>query len=271
MEEQIVFEDPRELVVGENSRFRADDNQDELMESIKQHGILQPIVARTEDKVIICGNRRLSAALKLNLATIPVRYKAKVSDKELLILNLLENMQRKDISSIEIGKQCDTMLRDARFRLSISELAVSLGVNSNRIKACLEAFRRLPEKYRKNIVHITTSHTRKEGDLPENVVFAILNFGREFRKLTDVEMDKFFRIAKDEKLSITQVRLLGKLVMRGMSFANAVKQLDNYHICRLNFVALKTEMASVMKTEGINSQEALFTQIVKKQYPNLLY
>ena len=109
--EQIIFENPKDLVVGENSRFRAESNQSELMESIKQNGILQPIVARKEDKVVIMGNRRLAAATKLGLDFVPVRYMESIDDKTLLILNLTENIQRKDIEIKDVVANANSMLK----------------------------------------------------------------------------------------------------------------------------------------------------------------
>jgi ParB/RepB/Spo0J family partition protein len=270
-EEKIVFENPKNLVVDKNSRWRADSNLSELMESIKQNGILQPIVARTEDRVIICGNRRLSASIKLQLPEIPVRYMSGVSDKELLILNLLENMQRKDISSLEIGRTCSNMLRNTAFKTSVQELATALGVSPNRIKTCLNVFNSLPPEFRERVIHLDSSRERKIGDLPENVVDAILNFGKQFKKLNNNDMVYLLKKSGDELYPIGRINLIGRLYSEGLSLKKAVSLAEDYTLLRINTICLKTELASAMKKEGATTKGELFKKIVKEKYPQLLF
>lgn len=269
--EKIVWENPKSLVIDKNSRFRIDDNLSELMESIKQNGILQPITARKEDKHVICGNRRLGASLKLNLTKVPVRYLEGIDDKQLLVLNLMENMQRKDITSIEIGRQCDLMLKDSSFRLSISELATKLGVNTNRIKNCVTMFKRLPPEFRKNVVYEVNGLSRKYGDLPENVVNTILNFGTSFKYINDDEMKLLLRKAASDKITINELNLIGWMYMFGMPFKLALKDYKLYKIMRVNLYALRTELGSAMKKEKTNNQSEFVNKIVAQKYPNLLY
>ena len=267
----ISYVDPSSLKVGDNSRFRTDEDLSELMESIKQHGFVQPITARIEDKMVICGNRRLASVIKLGLDTIPVIFIPKIDDKTLLILNLLENMQRKDISSIEIGKRVDSMLKNTKFKMSLSELATSLGVSDNRIKVCLDTFKKLPPEWRTKVVHLDSSRKRKFGDLPENIVFAILNFNRSYKQLNGEELNLLLKETSNRKLTLSQIALIGLLVNSGMPLKIALKEINLYTIARLNFIVLKTELGSVQKKEGILGKQALFDHIIKKSYPNLVY
>jgi len=82
---------------------------DELAESIRQVGILQPIIARLNTQVIkkttpiyevICGSRRLSAAVIADLTEVPVILR-ELSDEEAFDLMITENLQRKDVSPLE--------------------------------------------------------------------------------------------------------------------------------------------------------------------------
>lgn len=269
---EIEYVNPNKLVFRENVRWRADSNLSELMESIKQHGIQVPIKARKEDQAIIYGHRRVAAAIKMQLKEVPIIYESNINDKECNILNLLENMQRKDVNSIEIGRQCDLMLREKKFNTSLSELAVALGVSDRRIKICLEAFKRLPEKYRDKIVHLTQARKRKFGELPENVVFAILNLSRKGRNIIgEKDLDLIFKETMDNKLTVSHINLLGLLINTGMPIKKAIKELDLYVISRLNFISLKTELANVQKKEGIFGKRELFNHLLKKTYPNLVY
>ena len=75
---------------------------DELVESIRQHGIIQPlIVRRVDDKLeLIAGERRWRASKKLGLATVPV-IEREASDRDVLEMALIENLQREDLNPIE--------------------------------------------------------------------------------------------------------------------------------------------------------------------------
>ena len=75
---------------------------DELVESIRQHGIIQPlIVRRVGDKMeLIAGERRWRASKKIGLATVPV-IEREASDRDVLEMALIENLQREDLNPIE--------------------------------------------------------------------------------------------------------------------------------------------------------------------------
>jgi ParB family chromosome partitioning protein len=75
---------------------------DELVDSIRQHGIIQPlIVRRVNDKMeLIAGERRWRASKQLGLTTVPIRIR-EATDHEVLEMALIENIQRKDLDPIE--------------------------------------------------------------------------------------------------------------------------------------------------------------------------
>ena len=78
---------------------------DELVMSVKEHGIIQPItVKRAEDNnyQLITGERRLRAAQKAGLRRIPA-YVREAGDDNLLELALVENIQREDLDAIEVA------------------------------------------------------------------------------------------------------------------------------------------------------------------------
>lgn len=111
---QIAPEDAaqRELPVGSLSpnrhqpRTHFDEHAlEELAESLRQHGMVQPIVARKvgEKFEIIAGERRWRAARKAGLAMVPVVLK-EVPDDRLLEYALVENIQRQELNPIEEAK-----------------------------------------------------------------------------------------------------------------------------------------------------------------------
>ena len=74
----------------------------ELAESIKHHGIIQPLILMKEndDYVIIAGERRWRAAKMVGLKEVPAII-MDVTDKEVLELSLIENIQRQDLNPLE--------------------------------------------------------------------------------------------------------------------------------------------------------------------------
>jgi ParB family chromosome partitioning protein len=74
----------------------------ELVESIRQHGIIQPLVVRAVDGryELIAGERRWRAAQHIGLSQVPVIVRS-ASDRDVLELSLIENLQRADLSPIE--------------------------------------------------------------------------------------------------------------------------------------------------------------------------
>ena len=74
----------------------------ELAQSIKEHGIIQPIVvvARGENYIIIAGERRFRAAKMAGLKTVPAIVK-EYTEQEMREIALIENLQREDLNPIE--------------------------------------------------------------------------------------------------------------------------------------------------------------------------
>src|SRR6202043_3536859 len=74
----------------------------ELVDSIRQHGIIQPLIVRQIDGryELIAGERRWRAAQELGLREVPVIVR-RVSDLEVLEISLIENLQRADLNPIE--------------------------------------------------------------------------------------------------------------------------------------------------------------------------
>lgn len=77
-------------------------NIDELLESIRQHGVIQPLIAREVDGKLelIAGERRWRASSKLGLPEVPVIVR-EASDRDVLEMALIENLQREDLNPIE--------------------------------------------------------------------------------------------------------------------------------------------------------------------------
>ena len=102
------------------------DKLQELSESIKEHGILQPIIVVQEglNYKIVAGERRYRAAKMANLATIPCIIR-KLSNTKVLELALIENIQREDLMPLEEATALHTLTE--QLSVSKTDLAKKLG------------------------------------------------------------------------------------------------------------------------------------------------
>lgn len=106
---------------------------DELAASIKEHGVLEPILVRPVGDAyqILAGERRYRAAKAVGLAEIPALIRDNLSDAEAALITALENLQRQDLDIEDEARQYQRLL--AVTELSQTKLAEKLGVNVNRI------------------------------------------------------------------------------------------------------------------------------------------
>jgi ParB family chromosome partitioning protein len=122
-QESTAEPDHRELDVDllEPNRFQprqvfSEPRLEELAQSIRAHGFIQPIVVRRagDRYQIIAGERRWRAAQRLGLSRVPVAVKS-ISDVDLLEVSLIENIQRENLNPIEEAKAYQPPFTRIRF------------------------------------------------------------------------------------------------------------------------------------------------------------
>ena len=93
-----------------------------LIDSVKSKGIIQPVIVRKSGKLfeLVCGERRYRAAKKAGLRKIPVIIK-ELTDREVLEIALIENLQRKDLNPIEEARAYKRLINE--FGLTQSEVS----------------------------------------------------------------------------------------------------------------------------------------------------
>lgn len=98
-------------------RYFDEDQLKELTQSIKKHGVLQPIIVRRceEGYELIAGERRWRAAQSAGLQEIPT-YIIECSDSEILTFSLVENIQRVDLNPIEEAEAIKKIMEESRCR-----------------------------------------------------------------------------------------------------------------------------------------------------------
>jgi ParB family chromosome partitioning protein len=99
---------------------------DDLMESIRQHGVIQPLIVRPVNGKLelIAGERRWRASGKLGLATVPV-IEREASDRDVLEMALIENLQREDLNAIEEARGYVRLAKE--FSMKQDEIAARVG------------------------------------------------------------------------------------------------------------------------------------------------
>lgn len=129
-------------------RRRFDDGAlDELASSIREKGIIQPLVV-TEGKggfELVAGERRLRAATRAGLDKVPVIIKPRVSESDLLELALIENIQREDLGPLEEAAAYQRLVDD--FGLTQEEVAKRVGKSRTSVTNTLR-LRSLPDPVR---------------------------------------------------------------------------------------------------------------------------
>lgn len=116
----------------------------ELAESIRVHGLLQPVMLRRAPigYELIVGERRLRACKKLGWELIPAIVRD-VDDKEAAELALIENLQRADLSVFELAEGYERLLSE--FNLTQEELAQRLGISQANVANKLRLLKLPPE------------------------------------------------------------------------------------------------------------------------------
>ena len=113
-----------------------EENLRELAASIKQHGILQPVVVRRQEDhyEIVAGERRWRAASLAGLRKVPVFIK-ELSDSHALQIALIENVQRQDLDPLEEAEAYSRLIRE--HKLTQDQLATAVGKSRPAISNCL--------------------------------------------------------------------------------------------------------------------------------------
>ncbi|HEY2572802.1 MAG TPA: ParB/RepB/Spo0J family partition protein [Verrucomicrobiaceae bacterium] len=106
----------------------AGDQLTELMDSIREHGIIQPLIVRLRHgkHELIAGERRWRASRELGLAEVPVIVR-EASDKDVLEMALIENLQREGLNPIEEAQAYQRLARE--FSLRQEDIAQRVGKN----------------------------------------------------------------------------------------------------------------------------------------------
>ncbi len=112
----------------------------ELADSIKQVGLLEPLIVRpvNDEYEVVIGERRYRASQQAGLNKVSAIVR-EYNDDEVIELNLIENIQREDLSAVEKGNCCKSLLDKCPEKYpTIQDLSKKLGVSTNTINSWLQ-------------------------------------------------------------------------------------------------------------------------------------
>ncbi len=174
-------------------RYFREEAMEELTESVRRHGILQPLsVRRTEEGYqLICGERRLRAARNAGLTEVPCIL-MQMDDQESELAAMVENIQRQDLNYVEEAQAISRLL--TQWDMSQDQAARLLGKSQSSIANKLRLLRHSPE------------------------VLAALRS----RDLTERHARALLKLPEDRKLNAIE-----EIFRQGMNVAQAEKYIDS--------------------------------------------
>jgi len=167
-----------------------------LAESIKEHGLIQPIIVQKDkdDYKIIAGERRWRAAKSANLKEVPVII-MDLTDSAVLEISLIENIQRQDLNPIEEANAYRRLIDD--FKITQEELARKIGKSRTSIT---------------NTIRLTNLDNRVQEFLVEEILTE--GHGRAILGLE----------SKNEQFDVAQ-----KAIDNGLNVRETEQLVSNYH------------------------------------------
>jgi len=173
----------------------SEESFEELKNSIKEKGIIQPILVRPNNNgryQVVAGERRLRATIELGIKVIPAYIKEITSDEEMLEIAIIENVQREQLNPIDLAKGYQQLIDECG--LTQEEVAKKIGKDRTTVTNIIRCLK-LPEKIQESL---------RRGEIREGHARALL-------RITDAQLqEKIWRRAVKEALSVRSVEGLAR-------------------------------------------------------------
>lgn len=187
----------------------------ELTESIKTHGIIQPLILRKSEDglyIIVAGERRWRAAKLAGLKEVPAIV-MDLSEKDVLEISLIENIQRQDLNPIEEALAYKKLLNE--FKLTQEDLSKRIGKSRTAIT---------------NTMRLMNLDSRVQQYIIEGIISE--GHGRALLGIKDEEIQyELSQKVIDENLSVRELERLVKKIVEGKNKEekNMVEELNPYY------------------------------------------
>lgn len=209
----------------------------ELAESLKQFGVLQPLLVQEREGYyeIVAGERRWRAAMMAGIKEVPVIIK-KLTEQEIMEISLIENIQRENLNPIEEALAFKRLLTD--FKLKQDEVAERVSKSRTAVTNALRLLK-LDERVQQMVIDemLTTGHAR-----------ALLGLS---------DLDKQYAVAQrifDEKLNVRETEKLVKNLQKEKETKNEQKKIIDPKMIAI-YHDLEEQMKKILGTKvSINSK-----------------
>lgn len=186
----------------------------ELSQSIKEHGILQPLTVKQIEKdlyELIAGERRLRAAKLVGMDTVPVIVK-KFSHEQSMVLSIIENIQRHDLSFFEEAESYRKLIEECH--ITQEELAKKLGKTQSTVANKLRLLK-IDHDLRQLISdnNLTERHARsvlklEERELREKAINEIITKNLNVAQTESLVLNLLGEVRKENKRNNTKLRCI---------------------------------------------------------------
>ena len=209
-------------------KYFNEESIEELSQSIRQHGIIQPLTVRKMGEVfeLVAGERRLRAAKLANLDTVPCNI-IDITDSESAQIALLENLQREDLNYIEEAEAYSNLIIDHNF--TQDELAKTMGKKQSTIANKLRLLK-LGAEIRGICLNnkLTERHARALLTVPNEelqlkIVKKIIKDGLNVKKTEELINRELLKLAGKELRNKSKRNVKG--VFPAKLYVNTIKQV----------------------------------------------
>lgn len=214
----------------------------ELAESIKEHGVFQPIILKNdkENYIIVSGERRYRASMVAGLKKIPAVIR-NYSDAKVAEISLVENLQREDLSAIEEANAYSLIIEN--YDITQNELAKRIGKSRSYVTNILGLLK-LPKVIKEMLMNkqITMGHAR---------VISKLETEEEMIKLANEIIDNKLNVRETEQISSNKNKDNIKKVNYNRKYKVERNMISKYYNSKISFnnnkVTFKVENEEEMK------------------------
>lgn len=219
---------------------------EELCESIKQYGVLQPINVRkisSNSYELVAGERRLRAAIMAGLKEMPTII-VNINDNDSAVIALIENLQREDLSYMEEADGYNNLITDHNF--TQEELAQKIGKSQSTVANKIRLLK-LPPLVKKILA---------DNDLTERHARALLKLHDEQLQLKVLRhvCEKGMNVKKTEDLVERAIERFSKNTSQKDSERRYTRSIKDIRI----FVNTIRQAIDLMKKAGVNAKAAQF-------------
>ena len=243
-----------EIDVTENVRLsKGDTDIKQLMESIKQHGLKQAIgvVQSGKGYTLLYGFRRLTAYKKLGYNTIPAVIADDVDEKDHLIINTIENIQRRDVTPYELGRIC---VKLQKLGLTVGEISARLNCTKGMVEKALMIFKRVPEGLRDKIAFFGPGVTDIKGKVSAQLAYNVMQLGKG-AGLSNKEINSLLMAVKDQNMASNEIVNLAQLLNTGLNINEALKKNKEYKVLRVDITVKESEFKVMKKKHNVTTQD----------------